>query len=106
MYCRFCGNELFKEDTFCPNCGKKVWQGDKGKKDESRDKEETVKEKEPSFAWAFFSFLFPLFGLVIFYVYQYDKPKRAKSAGKSALISVIIEILLAVILLFSLNLLK
>ena len=106
MYCSFCGKEIFKEDVFCPHCGKKVQKVDKDMQSERHNQVEGGYEKEPSFAWAFFSFLFPFFGLIIFCVFQYDKPKRAKSAGKSALIGVIIEIVLTIISLLTLNLFK
>lgn len=43
-------------------------------------------------------FFIPIVGLIIFLIYEEKKPKRAKSAGKGALIGFITKIVLAITL--------
>ena len=44
-----------------------------------------------SFGWAFLGFCIPIVGLILFLVWKDNTPLRAKSAGKGALVSVIVS---------------
>ncbi len=49
---------------------------------------------EPKAGYAILGFLFPIVGLILYLVWQKEKPGPAKSAGKGALIGVIIGAIL------------
>ena len=48
--------------------------------------------------FAILGFFIPIIGLILFLIYEGKKPKRAKSAGKGALIGFITRIVLTIIL--------
>lgn len=50
-----------------------------------------------SFGWALLGFFFPLVGLILYIVWKDEKPKSAKRAGKGALVSVILYLIIMVI---------
>ena len=49
------------------------------------------------FGWALLGFCIPLVGLILFLVWKDTKPRTAKSAGKGALVSVIISAVIYII---------
>ena len=51
----------------------------------------------PSFGYAVLGFFFPIVGLILFIVWKDQYPLRSKSAGKGALISVIVNAALGVL---------
>ena len=85
MYCKNCGHYIDDSATYCNNCGTK-FDNNNGTDDHS------------SFGFAVLGFFIPLVGLILFLIYEEKKPKRAKSAGKGALIGFITKIVLAIIL--------
>lgn len=85
MYCKNCGHYIDDSATYCNNCGTK-FDNNNGTDDHS------------SFGFAVLGFFIPIVGLILFLIYEEKKPKRAKSAGKGALIGFITEIVLAIIL--------
>ena len=86
MYCKNCGRILEEGSLFCNNCGTKL------------DANRNVSEDSSSFGFAILGFFIPLVGLILFLIYEGKKPKRAKSAGKGALIGFITKIVLSIIL--------
>lgn len=101
MYCNHCGKQI-DDYNYCPHCGTKAYaQGDKSSSDASPktiySPKNEVEKDEPSFAYAVLGFLFPLVGLILYLVWESKFPLRAKSCGKGALISVIIEASLAIL---------
>ena len=50
------------------------------------------------FGFALLGFLFPLIGLILYFVYEDKRPKRAKSVGKGALAGVITGIVVSILL--------
>lgn len=49
------------------------------------------------FGWALLGFCIPLVGLILFLVWKDTKPRTAKSAGKGALVSVIVSAVIYII---------
>ncbi len=90
-FCTNCGEPLKPHFKVCPNCGQPVnkaqSQNDEPFKTHTyRPKHE---EEGDTFVWGVLSFFIPLLGLILFLVWQEDRPKAAKSAGTGALIGVI-----------------
>ena len=84
MYCRSCGKNMDDSATYCINCGTRF------------DNKEV--DDQSSFGFAILGFFIPIVGLILFLIYEGKKPKRAKSAGKGALIGFITKIVLSIIL--------
>ena len=57
-----------------------------------------VSKDSSSFTFAILGFFIPIVGLILFLIYEEKKPKRAKSAGKGALIGFITKIVLSIVL--------
>lgn len=86
MYCSHCGKPIPEGADYCLNCGCSVNGGRPDKNDSS------------SFGFALLGFLFPLIGLILYFVYDDKRPKRAKSVGKGALVGVITRIVVSILL--------
>ena len=86
MYCKNCGRPVDEGSLYCNNCGTKL------------DSNQNISEDNSSFSFALLGFFIPLVGLILFLIYESKKPKRAKSAGKGALIGFITNIVLIIIL--------
>lgn len=84
MYCRNCGKNIDVSTMYCTNCGTRF--------------DNTTTDDNSSFVFAILGFFIPIIGLIIFLIYEGKKPKRAKSAGKGALIGFITKIVLSVFL--------
>ena len=88
MYCKNCGRTVDDTSSYCNNCGARI--DNKPNADASED--------SLSLGFAILGFFIPIVGLILFLIYEEKKPKRAKSAGKGALIGFITKIVLAIIL--------
>lgn len=88
MYCKNCGRMVDDNSLYCNNCGIQLDNAQK----------QNVSDDNSSFGFAVLGFFFPLIGLILFLIYESKKPKRAKSAGKGALIGFITKIVLSIIL--------
>ncbi|MBO5021349.1 MAG: zinc-ribbon domain-containing protein [Clostridia bacterium] len=86
MYCKNCGKSIDDSATYCTNCGTRF----DNKNDETND--------HSNFGFAILGFFIPIVGLILFLIYEGKRPKRAKSAGKGALIGFITKIILVIIL--------
>jgi uncharacterized Tic20 family protein len=86
-YCTNCGSKLNDLQDVCLSCGKYVSK-----------RKITATEEENVFGYSLLGFFIPIVGLVLYLIWQTDKPKQAKAAGKGALISVIIYSVLMIIL--------
>lgn len=84
MYCRSCGKNIDDSATYCINCGTRFYNKEI--------------DDQSSFGFAILGFFIPIVGLILFLIYEGEKPKRAKSAGKGALIGFITKIVLSIIL--------
>lgn len=88
MFCRNCGQQLPDGSLFCPRCGTSVQAGASPVQDKTR----------PSPGIAVLSFFFPIVGLILYLVWMDSEPGKAKSAGKGALIGVIVSAALFMLL--------
>ena len=65
---------------------------------ESYDYEDDLAARDKgSIGWAILGFFFPLIGFILFLVWHKSKPNSAKSAGAGALVSIIVNFVLAII---------
>ncbi len=87
-YCHKCGKEIDDDAVVCVHCGCAV---------PSAANSGAASDDASSAAFAVLSFFFPLVGLILFLVWKDTYPKRAKSAGKGALIGVIVNVVFSVI---------
>ena len=88
MYCKNCGRIVDDTSAYCNSCGTRL----------DNSSNTNVSEDNSSFWFAILGFFVPIVGLILFLIYESKKPKRAKSAGKGALIGFITKIVLSVIL--------
>lgn len=86
MYCKNCGKIVDDSATYCISCGTKF------------DNNINATDDRSSFGFAILGFFIPIVGLILFLIYEGKKPKRAKSAGKGALIGFITKFVLSIIL--------
>ncbi|MBQ9914501.1 MAG: hypothetical protein IJO50_00005, partial [Clostridia bacterium] len=86
MYCKYCGQATDDDSKFCSNCGNEISLTNG-----------TDKLDKPSRAFAVLGFFIPIVGLILYAVYERKQPKRAKSAGKGALIGVITKIVVYIV---------
>lgn len=77
---------------YCRNCGTRF--------------DNTTTDDNSSFVFAILGFFIPIIGLIIFLIYEGKKPKRAKSAGKGALIGFITKIVLSIFLVIATSLIS
>lgn len=88
MYCKHCGRYADEGSLYCSNCGNRF-------DNENISNNQT---NESTIGFAFLGFFIPIVGLILYLVYDKEHPKRAKSAGKGALIGVITYAVLFIIL--------
>lgn len=87
MYCKHCGRIVDDNSNFCNNCGMRF---------DNRQNFNDIDDSS-SVGFAILGFFIPLVGLILFLVYESKRPKRAKSAGKGALIGFITKIVISII---------
>lgn len=95
MYCKNCGCSLPDDATKCENCGAVLSYGFEA------GKTNPVKEEKGSILLGILGFMFPLIGLILYLAMMHSEPKKAKSAGKGALIAFIIYLVFIVIVTIS-----
>lgn len=86
-YCSHCGAQADDGAKFCSNCGSSFTQT--GFAAQEAD--------APSIGFAVLCFFFPIVGLILYLVWKDTYPLRAKSCGKGALISVIVDAVLVIL---------
>lgn len=79
-YCTKCGAQLQNDACFCASCGEAVGN--------TVNANRTPVDEGPTFGWGVLGFFIPLVGLILYLIWMKDYPKRSKSAGIGALISV------------------
>ena len=86
MFCSRCGKEIDDKAVICVHCGCSVGNA-------------TIKPDDaPSAGFAVLGFFIPLVGLILYLIYnEGNRPLRAKSAGKGALIGFIVRVVISII---------
>jgi hypothetical protein len=80
-YCSNCGNEVKETQDVCLQCGHRLTSVHYGAEGDT-------------FGWAVLGFFFPIVGLILYLVWKDERPKASLSAGKGALISVVINVVI------------
>ncbi|MDE6111437.1 MAG: zinc-ribbon domain-containing protein [Eubacterium sp.] len=93
MYCPRCGNEIRNGEYFCQNCGMRF----NSSYNMMPQYAGVMPNDSPSFMFALIGFFFPIIGLILYLVYDSKSPKKAKSAGKGALTSVILRVVATIV---------
>ena len=84
MFCRKCGSQI-PDDSGAPTGAQMTQTGG-------------MVEDQGNVGWTILGFFIPIVGLILFLVWKDSKPVSAKQAGKGALISVIIEVVLYILI--------
>lgn len=80
-FCPNCGNKVDSNSYVCINCGVKL---------QNDIQTTTINNDKGGFGWSVLGFFVPLVGLILYLVWNNDKPNTAKDAGKGALAYVIV----------------
>ena len=88
MYCKYCGRIIDDDSKYCVNCGNNM----------NNDNGGTISADSSSKGFAILGFFIPIIGLILYLVYERKQPKRAKSAGKGALIGFITKIVVYIVI--------
>ncbi len=92
MYCSRCKKYVSDGEEVCPYCGARNFTTRMPREQSQSNCDGS------SFGWAFLGFLIPLVGLILYLVWKPDYPLKAASAGKGALISVILSVVCSILL--------
>ena len=88
MYCKYGGKIIDDDSKFCSECGNSI---------SIENKAGHLSDKS-SKGFAILGFFIPIIGLIRYLVYERKQPKRAKSAGKGALIGFITKIVVYIVI--------
>ncbi len=86
-YCKNCGQQIDDRAVVCPRCGASQITTAVPAEDDTG-----------SIGWGILGFCIPLVGLILYLVWKDTKPLSSKVAGKGALISVIVSVVLYVLM--------
>jgi ribosomal protein L40E len=91
-YCSTCGSIINLEAEICPKCGVRQMA--------PRSLQQVSDEGAPGFL-KFFTFFFPIIGIILYFVWMDTKPKAAKEIGKWVIISIVSALILVVVIILS-----
>ncbi len=112
--CTYCNKTFDDSVTYCPECGSKLeddvqftsntqtndsyaYYDQSAMQQNMNANAEAKKEDAGSWGFGILSFLFPIVGFILFFVWRKEFPKKAKSCGIPALVSFLINIVSSVI---------
>lgn len=100
VFCSGCGRELPPDENFCSVCGKQRTMSTQGVQSVYQQPIPQMGyiQDAPSGGMTALGFFFPIVGLILYLVWKDQTPMKAKSAGKGALIGVIVWTALSIIL--------
>jgi|CZCB01.1.fsa_nt_gi hypothetical protein len=84
-YCKHCGKEVESGSDVCLSCGRSL-----------QTQPQASAQDSGSFGWAVLGFFIPIIGLILYLVWNKERPKDAGMAGKGALASVILSVVAVV----------
>lgn len=88
MFCKKCGQEILDDAVVCVHCGCST---------QDSNAIVATTNDAPSAGLAVLGFFIPLVGLIVWLINKDDKPLKAKSAGKGALIGFIVSMVFSII---------
>lgn len=95
MFCRKCGQEIHDEAVICPHCGCST--GYNPNVNNSNTNGIYNNDDSTSTGWMVLGIFFPVIALILYFVWKNEKPLRASSLIKGAIIGFIVSIVLSVI---------
>ena len=101
VFCSGCGQELSPDENYCSVCGKQRTMPAQGAQpvfQQQVNPQMGYVQDAPSGGMTALGFFFPIVGLILYLVWKDQTPLKAHSAGKGALIGVIVWTALSVIL--------
>ena len=90
VFCGNCGKEIEERDEYCPQCGAPQ-HVQPYRSPQSYD--------SGSIGWYVLGFCIPLVGLILFLVWQRDRPHSANMSGVGALTGVIADVISTIVFL-------
>lgn len=100
-FCSGCGQELLPDENFCSVCGRQRTMPAQGAQPVYQQQvypQMGYVQDAPSGGMTALGFFFPIVGLILYLVWKDQTPLKAKSAGKGALIGVIVWTALSILL--------
>lgn len=85
-YCPHCGKEILNEAVVCIHCGC-----------QTKPDLKPMKYDAPNIGYGILGFFVPVVGLILYLIWRDETPLRAKSAGKGALIRVIVDTVFGIV---------
>ena len=119
MKCKKCGFETPNNSNFCSHCGSPIDFDDEfiniDSKIEEEKKEDTINTNQnmnlmdidmsrASIGWYFLGLLFPIVGLILFFLFLYKKPDLAFKARRGAIHGFILSIALTFLFIITVSL--
>lgn len=108
MFCSSCGKQVEGNYNNCPYCGAPLMMVEDNpyqvppQSDINRQRYNTVpnqlKEDESSIGFAVLSFFFPLIGLILYFCWNKETPKKANSCIKGAIVGFVVNLILVIVL--------
>ncbi len=101
VFCSGCGQELLPDENFCSVCGRQRTMSAQGAQpvfQQQVNPQMSYVQDAPSGGMTALGFFVPIVGLILYLVWKDQTPLKAHSAGKGALIGVIVWTALSIIL--------
>lgn len=94
MFCPKCGAPVNPGARFCNRCGASLSTPESS---QSYPDAPARSVDSGSFGWAVLGFFIPIVGLILYLVWRSEKPRSARQAGRGALVSVILNVILIIL---------
>lgn len=113
MYCPNCRNEMTDQgaESVCAYCNTRInksqvnpaqpyqqYPNQQQHSNQQQYSQQPANNDSSSIGYGLLGYFFPIVGLILYLVWKDEYPLRAKSAGKGALISVIVNAILTIII--------
>ena len=92
-YCQTCGTQMDDAAAFCAKCGASSAVAPVAKP----TKPTVAEDDAPDFLMALLGFFVPIVGLILFFIDREQRPKRAGSALKGAIVSWVLGFISAIL---------
>jgi len=93
-YCKNCGSDINEFARNCPECGEEQQAAQENRQQQFQRQQHTnYNPGQPSpdtggFGWGLLGFCIPIVGVVLYFVWQSERPRTAKALITGALISI------------------